>query len=137
MSLSSEFALRRCLPKAERLHHRKYIQELFRESSSLFVYPFKLVYRLAPAPAPTAPQVLFTVPKKSFRRATKRNRLRRQVREAYRLHKHALHGGLPPDMALHLAIIYVGKTALPYANLEKRLVSVLQQLGGVLGPSGN
>ena len=135
MSLPPQFALRRCLPKTERLHHRKYIQELFRESSSLFVHPFKLVYNLYPAPTTEAPQVLFTVPKKTFRRATQRNRLRRQVREAYRLHKHTLQATLPPARALRLAIIYVGKTALPYASLEKRLVSVLQRLAVAIGPS--
>ena len=137
MSLPPKFVSRRCLPKTERLYHRKHIQELFRESSSLFVHPFKLVYHLSPALVPEAPQVLFTVPKKAFRRATQRNRLRRQVREAYRLHKHVLHEALPPATTLRLAIIYVGKTTLPYANLEKRLISVLQRLERALRPTGD
>ena len=54
-------------------------------------FPIRVVYRLVePQPNAAQIQMLVSVPKKHFKRAVKRNRVKRQIREAYRKHKHVL-----------------------------------------------
>ena len=87
------------LRKGERLCSKKLIDTLFGTGGShaMTAFPLKAVYRLIDCKSETsAPeetvmesnvQVLVSVPKKHFKRAVKRNRVKRQVREAYRKHK--------------------------------------------------
>ncbi len=87
------------LRKGERLCSKKLIDTLFGigGSHAMTAFPLKAVYRLIDCKSETsAPeetvmesnvQVLVSVPKKHFKRAVKRNRVKRQVREAYRKHK--------------------------------------------------
>ncbi len=82
------------LPKAEHLCGMKLIDRLFNSgmSKSLSAYPIRLVYMIGEREADdtTSPvaQMMVSVPKRYFKRAVKRNRIKRQVREAYRLNKH-------------------------------------------------
>ena len=82
------------LSRAERLRGDKSIGELFREGRSGFVFPFRYYYLCVPAEAGVpAGSMLVSVPKKLFRRAVKRNLLKRRTREAFRLEKHGEGGG--------------------------------------------
>ena len=72
------------LSRAERLRGDKSIGELFREGRSGFVFPFRYYYLCVPAEAGVpAGSMLVSVPKKLFRRAVKRNLLKRRTREAW------------------------------------------------------
>ena len=61
------------LPKSERLHSVKLIEELFSEGSSFFLYPFKVVYKGRAPLEEAGTAVLFSVPKKKLRKAHQRN----------------------------------------------------------------
>ncbi len=80
------------LPKSHRLHLRRSVEEVFAQGKSFVAYPLRVVYILgeaplsAQSPSPRA-QMMVSVPKKYFKRATARNRIKRLVREAYRLHQ--------------------------------------------------
>lgn len=90
MSLTTEIASEQptaSLPKRERLHHKKPVEELFSDGQSFIAYPLRVVYLLEPMEAEARSRILVSVPKKHFRRATKRNRIKRLMREAYRLNK--------------------------------------------------
>src|SRR5688572_1261178 len=78
-------------PKSERLSGKRLIDELFEKGSSQFLYPFWILC-LNEIKRETGlyPKVLFSIPKKNFKRAVDRNRIRRQLREAYRKHKKAI-----------------------------------------------
>ena len=85
------------LCKAERLHSRKLIEKLFGggQSRSMSAFPLRVVYLAPTSPSDdnkstAMPQMLVSVPKRYFKRAVKRNRIKRQVREAYRRHKFLL-----------------------------------------------
>jgi ribonuclease P protein component len=85
-----ETASRYTLKKDERLYLQKDIDALFAGGNPSFpVYPLRVVYRLTEGDGPTA-SMLISVPKKRFKRAVKRNRVKRQVREAFRRQKHLL-----------------------------------------------
>ncbi len=106
--------VRYTLKKTERLSSKKDIQELFKNGSSFYLYPFKVV--MLPNVASKVHQVLFSVPKRIFKRAVDRNLLKRRMREAYRLHKHLL----PTEpQVLNIAYIYTSKDVLDYTSIAK------------------
>lgn len=115
-------------PKSERLCSQKIIKELFSKGSSLFVYPFKILY-LPASEIPenlVFPQVMFSVPKKNFKKAVDRNRIKRQCREIYRLYRNALFAKKNPPQAL--AIVFVAQKQESFEFLEKKMQKVLEQL---------
>lgn len=113
-------------PKEERLRHKKLIEQLFREGSSFNLYPLRFVYIKHTLPAATIPQVLISVSKKNFKKAVDRNRLKRQVREAYRRHKALLLTQELSSLQL-LGILYIAKEKKPFKVIQKKLISGLER----------
>ncbi len=56
----------------------------------------------------------FSVPKKSFRKSVQRQRLKRLMREAWRLQKQTLYDVVPADKQLHLFLVFTGKELVEY-----------------------
>ena len=103
------------LPQAERINSKKQIDLLFRGggSKAMTVAPLRVVYmtgeRGEDAHEPQA-QMMVSVPKRYFKRAVKRNRIKRQVREAYRLNKHILAGVLAKDASRSVSMCFIWTT---------------------------
>lgn len=121
--------------RTERLKRYRLIQQLFQQRQSLGAYPLRLFWSELPAttendePMPTGVQAAFSVPKKKFKRANKRNRIRRQVRELYRLHKHTLHEALQPHQKRVVCLwFYAGDTMPKYAELQSKLTYLIDKL---------
>lgn len=112
--------------KNERLKSRKLIGQLFKEGLSFGVYPLRLVFLKAALPKSDVPvQVTVSVPKKNFKSAVKRNRIKRKVREAWRLNKHWLYRKVEPSaQQFAFMVIYVGKEDLPYEQIEKAMRTI-------------
>lgn len=110
--------------KNEKLKRRKLIEAVFVEGKSIKKYPIKLLY----LPLKTEENTLatFAVPKRNFQLAVSRNRIKRQIREAYRLHKHLLTKESGRNFAL--LFLYIGKDKLQYAQIETSVVALLKKL---------
>lgn len=118
-------------PKQEHLCRKKLIEELFsKQSSSFGVYPLRIVWIKAAAPTTAPPQVLISVSKRTFKRAVDRNRLKRLIREAYRLNKYRLTEQPNGHEIALLGIIFTGKEKSPLALVEKKLISGILRLMG-------
>jgi ribonuclease P protein component len=119
----------RKFPKHERLTSKKLIEELFSKGSSVFLYPYKLVYLPRQAAEHSPPEVLFSVSKRHFKRAVDRNQLKRRIREAYRLHKADFLLHTPPEkIPAYFAILYMAKEKNSFELLEKKLILVWQRI---------
>lgn len=114
-------------PKSEILRNKKLIGELFHKGSSFNLYPFKVIHLASPGLPQRSHQVMITVPKKIFKRAVDRNAIKRKIKEAYRLHKHAL-AVLSSDFYLIIGYIYVGKEIAEYQTIEDKLKQSLMRL---------
>lgn len=118
--------------KAERLNKKKIIGKMFKSGSRSFaIFPLRVVYLEAaddePLEAPVS--VMISVSKRSFKHAVDRNRVKRQIREAYRLNKASLtdyvgsHG-----KKLAVAFIYLTDRLLDSTFLAVRIKTALAQL---------
>ncbi len=119
--------------KKEHLCKRMLIDKLFSgKSRALTAWPLKMVYlvvdRNNEQDAPV--EVLISVSKRFFKRAVKRNRVKRQIREAYRKQKLALleRMNLMPDKQLLLAVIWQDDKLHDSAEIDAKMHKNLQRL---------
>lgn len=140
-------------PKSERLRLRSLVDALFAEGESMYEYPLRMTWRpvsnamldscfRGETPRGIAPvQMMVTVPKKKRRHAVDRVRMRRVVREAYRLHRRDLRAvveSIPEIRTLSIAFIYIATENVPYAKVEKKIMSLLGKLAArISASSGN
>lgn len=112
--------------KDEILRKKKLIDQLFAEGTSFFVYPFKILVLPAPLETPFPVQVLISVSKRSFKYAVDRNRIKRQIREIYRLNKQQLYDHLNKNNEqCVMAIIYTAKIHLSSEEMEIKIKQCL------------
>lgn len=119
--------------KEERLCSRKDIDSLFARggSRSMAAFPLRLVYAGTDGGGTKpAAQMMVSVPKRCFKRAVKRNRVKRQVREAYRKNKEIIYQGLGarPGTGVRMAFIWLDDKLWDTAKVEQIVANLLQRL---------
>ena len=117
--------------KEERIVSNLLIETLFEKgnSQSLAAYPLRAVYLKTEHREGCAPvQLLISVPKKKFKHAVDRNRVKRQVREAYRKNKALLESTVDEGQMLLIAIIWLSDRHFATNDVEKRVISLLKQM---------
>ena len=117
--------------KRERIVSEKLMEELFSggNSHALTAFPLRAVYLQKDRNTGDEPvQVLVSVPKKRLRHAVDRNRVKRQVRESYRLNKQALLSMLPCDKRLLLAFVWQSDRLSPTEEVESRVKNLLRRM---------
>ena len=114
--------------KDERLKNKIEIDALFKDGAAFFVFPFKVIYSIVDVEEVQPARVVFSVPKRSFKRAVVRNLIRRRAEEAYRLHKAELNDYLQENqLSLNVMFIYADQQILEYKRIEKGMKKVFQK----------
>ena len=115
-------------PKAERLNSYMLIEKLFSGGSKSFpAFPLRIVYTPVEGDQWPTASLLISVPKKRFKRAVKRNLVKRQVREAYRKHKSILTDMLEAKgMKLVIAIIWLDHEIHSTQEVEAKVLKLIQ-----------
>ncbi len=128
-----EKKIRYTLGKNERLKSRKAIEQLFKVGKSFSVFPFRVVYvttddRLQTRES-TSLQAGFTVSSKNFKHAVDRNRVKRLMKEAYRLQKNELQQQvLSGNKTLSVFFIFNGNEIPDYDLVFSKMTKALKQL---------
>ena len=105
--------------KTERLCSKVLIEKLFKTGSAFHCSPFKIVWlRVSESAAPV--QLVISVPKRLFKKAVDRNRIKRMTREAYRNNKTLFYDSLQ-DKKIHLMIIYTNKGLDEFKVIEEKI----------------
>ena len=117
------------LQKDERLCSQKLIGDLFTSGESFLSYPLKVVFLKTELSTTLPAQAAFTVSKRNFKRAVKRNLLKRRMREAYRLHKPSFYAELASkNRQIALMFVFIGKDLAEYSGIEKAMISALKRI---------
>ena len=121
------------LHKEERLCSQKTIGDLFTSGESFLAYPLKVVFLKTELSKPFPVQAAFTVSKRNFKHAVKRNILKRRMREAYRLNKTGFYKEIAAkELQLAIMFVYIGKDIAEYTTIEKAMISALKKILGKL-----
>ena len=120
--------------KEERLVGKSLIDRLFRggESRSMSSYPLRVVYCLDQRQTDDIPvKVMISVPKRCFKHAVDRNRIKRQLREAYRHHKALLWETMEkhPDQLLAVVFIWLDAHHRPSNEVEQKVIGLIHRIG--------
>lgn len=111
--------------KDEKLCSQKLIGELFLSGGTFLCYPLKVVWKFELLGTPHPAQVVFSVPKRLFKKAHDRNLLKRQMREVYRLRKHELYELLNLNhQKLVFMLVYIAKEKVGLKQLENAMNKV-------------
>lgn len=116
-------------PKKEKLCSEIRLKTLFSKGESFLIYPYRVSFVENELESPAAVQIAFGVPKKMFKRAVKRNYIKRRLRECYRLQKNDLMVYLQTkNITLSVFISYIAKDIVEYETLEKKMKAVLYRI---------
>lgn len=131
MSAAERFTL----SKEERICSKKLINELFTGNGrSMTAFPLRAVFmkRTVGDDQPRA-AMLVSVPKRYFKHAVDRNRVKRQVREAFRRNKSIITQNLTDDHeAVAMAFVWLTNEKFPSSEVENRMVRLLTRISECL-----
>ena len=110
--------------KKEKLKSQKIIGQLFTEGKSLSVFPLKLIY-IVTENQEVSIKAAVTVPKKNFKSAVHRNKIKRLLRESYRLNKGMVFNNTQGNFAF--LFLYLGKEIPAFADVESKMKLLLEK----------
>jgi len=117
------------LNRNERIKHRKLIEDIFSKGNTIYKDFIRINYIESDFSDDIIAKVAFSVPKKKFKRAYKRNRLKRIMREVYRKTKPDFYEILSnKSIKIALLFVYLDDEIKNYEIIEKTMKSALKKL---------
>lgn len=124
--------------KSEHLCNKTLFEELITSENNSFVkYPFRIVMKESSQKGDYPARMAISVSKKRFKRAVKRNYIKRLTREAYRLNKAELYTNIPSGQTVDILFIYIDNNLPAYAKTEKAIKNALQKISAHFQPAVN
>ena len=121
--------MRNTLGKDERLKSRKKMEVLFQKGNSFLKSPIRVLWMFSDKELLFPAQIMFTVPKKLFKKSTDRNRIKRLMREAYRMNKGQIYEPLSSKgVYVIVAFIYTGNRLPEWKDINDKIILTLQRL---------
>lgn len=111
------------LGKEERLKSKKLIERLYTEGESIKSFPLRMVFLQTEHTSVYPTQVGISVPKRNFKKAVDRNRIKRLLREVYRKEKHMVYSEV--DKPYVYMISYLAKDEWKHVDLERKMKKLL------------
>jgi ribonuclease P protein component len=117
------------LNKGEKLKSRKQIEDLFANGKSFAVFPIRVTYQFLPAEPEPGLQIGVTASKRHYKKAVDRNRIKRLLREAYRLQKNELKEAMTQNKKKGFAFfMYTDKNIATFEIIKAAMNSCLKRL---------
>jgi len=105
------------------------IAELFKSGNTVKSFPIRIHFLLHEQAEDSTCQVAVSVPKRNFKRAVDRNRIKRQIREAYRLQKLNFTATLnKSEKRIVIMIVFLGREKCAYSQIEKGVSKALNKI---------
>lgn len=112
-----------------RLKHKKAIENLYAYGTSMLQFPILVKFYITERKNDEPVVVMFTASKKKLSSAPARNRVKRQLREVFRLSRPTYnHWPIPTNKQLHLSFIYVHHELLPTADINHAWQQLLKRI---------
>ena len=115
--------MKHTLGKLERLKSKKLIEKLYEQGSSVKSFPLRMVYLQTKHTSDFPAQVGVSVSKRNFKSAVDRNRIKRLLRESYRLQKEILYDHLQNPYVFMIS--YLGKEEIKYEEMYAKMTMLL------------
>ena len=116
--------MKQTLGKKERLKSRKLIEKLYLEGSTVKAFPLRMVYLQSNHTSDFPAQVGVSVAKRNFKLAVHRNRIKRRMRESYRLQKQIVYNEL--EQPYVFMISYLSKEECTYEEVFLKMEKLLR-----------
>ena len=124
---------RHTFSKDERLRSRKLIEKIIEEGKSFSRNPFRLSWTVTTLTTSFPAQLAIAVPKRFFKRAVDRNRIKRLIREVYRKNKTGIYSLLKSkEKQCAILVIFNGRKVPDYEDVEKKLLLTLQRFEEII-----
>ena len=114
------------LGRNERLRGKRTISDLFGNGSVFFVAPYKVFWTKIPDIDGMPSRFAISVPKRRFKRAVKRNLMKRRTREVFRINKQILNNIVESGQQIQLMLIYASDRLIPVTELDTAMKKILK-----------
>lgn len=124
--------------KDERLSGLKTFETLTKNGHSFFSHPFRITWMISGAEQVYPVRIAFGVPKRNFKQAVKRNRIKRLFREAYRKQKQELYSAMElKSVKITVLLVYTAREVPTYSETEGKISLSLRRLLNAIDGAGS